>query len=302
MKHEMKLNNEPFEKIKEGTKIIELRLNDEKRQLININDIIKFKNRITNENICVRVLALHKYKNFEELYSCFDKISLGYKKNEVARAKDMEQYYSKEEIKKYGVLGIEICLLDDVSQLNDLGTRTLITNRLILRKINSTDYKKAFKNWCCDKEVARYVMWNPHKDENITKELYDKWILDYNNHFTFRWVVEIKETKELIGMIDVVNFSVNNKRAEIGYCYGSKFWNKGYATEALKAVIMYLINSINVELVTAGFEVSNPASGRVMEKAGMKCVGYLPKWVINKDGKREDLKYCIFEKNSIKNN
>ena len=47
MKHEMKLNNKPFEKIKKGTKTIELRLNDEKRQLLKVNDYIEFNN-ITN--------------------------------------------------------------------------------------------------------------------------------------------------------------------------------------------------------------------------------------------------------------
>ena len=70
MKHNMNLNNRPFKSIKEGTKTIELRLNDEKRSLLKVGDEIEFTNRDTNEN--------------------------------------MEAYYSKEEQNKYGVLGIEI--------------------------------------------------------------------------------------------------------------------------------------------------------------------------------------------------
>ena len=82
----------------------------EKRSLINENDIIEFENRTTGEKIEVKVLRLHKYNSFEELYNHFDKISLGYKVDEEANPSDMEEYYSKEEQKQYGVLGIEISL------------------------------------------------------------------------------------------------------------------------------------------------------------------------------------------------
>ena len=108
MKHEMKLHNQPFEKIKNGTKTIELRLNDEKRQLLKIKDIIEFTNRQTLEKILVEIEELHKYPSFEELYKHFDKISMGYNENESANPKDMEEYYSKEEQDKYGVVGIQI--------------------------------------------------------------------------------------------------------------------------------------------------------------------------------------------------
>ena len=108
MKHEMKLNNEPFECIKNGTKTIELRLNDEKRKLLTVGDYIEFINRVTNEKLLVEVIDLFKYNSFEELYKHFNKIEMGYFINEEANPKDMENYYSKEEQEKYGVLGIKI--------------------------------------------------------------------------------------------------------------------------------------------------------------------------------------------------
>lgn len=108
MKHEMKLNNEPFECIKNGTKTIELRLNDEKRKLLTVGDYIEFANRVTNEKLLVEVIYLFKYNSFEELYKHFNKIEMGYSINEEANPKDMEKYYSKEEQEKYGVLGIKI--------------------------------------------------------------------------------------------------------------------------------------------------------------------------------------------------
>ncbi|MBQ7140066.1 MAG: ASCH domain-containing protein [Bacilli bacterium] len=112
MKHEMRLHNEPFELIKNGTKTIELRLNDEKRQLINIGDVIEFENRTTLEKISVKVINLHKYNSFEDLYKHFDKISMGYSEDEEANPKDIEKYYSKEEQNKYDVVGIEMKLIE----------------------------------------------------------------------------------------------------------------------------------------------------------------------------------------------
>ncbi|MBR2712211.1 MAG: ASCH domain-containing protein [Bacilli bacterium] len=108
MKHEMKLNNGPFKNIKNGTKTIELRLNDDKRQLLKIKDLIEFTNRETLEQLLVEIENLYHYPSFEELYKHFDKVAMGYKEDEEADPKDMEEYYSKEEQEKYGVLGIEI--------------------------------------------------------------------------------------------------------------------------------------------------------------------------------------------------
>lgn len=108
MKYEMKLNNGPFTSIKNGTKTIELRLNDEKRQLLKVKDLIEFTNRETLEKMLVEIQNLYHYPSFEELYKHFDKVSMGYKEDDIADPKDMEEYYSKEEQEKYGVLGIEI--------------------------------------------------------------------------------------------------------------------------------------------------------------------------------------------------
>ena len=68
IRHEMKLNNEPFEKIKNETKTVELRLNDEKRQLLSVKDLIEFTNRNTNEKILVEIEGLYYYPSFKELY------------------------------------------------------------------------------------------------------------------------------------------------------------------------------------------------------------------------------------------
>lgn len=111
MVHNMKLNESPFEKIKAGTKTIELRLYDEKRRKVQVGDIIEFTSLANCEKIQVVVLALHVYSSFEELYNSLDKKLYGYKEHEVAHYTDMEKYYLPTEIEKYGVVGIEIKLI-----------------------------------------------------------------------------------------------------------------------------------------------------------------------------------------------
>ena len=108
MTHFMKLKNEPFMSIKNGLKTIEMRLFDEKRKQIKVGDTIEFTNIVSLEKLKVKVIALHKFKNFEELYSHFNKTQLGYKQTEIASPNDMNQYYTNDDIEKYSVLGIEI--------------------------------------------------------------------------------------------------------------------------------------------------------------------------------------------------
>ena len=110
--YELRLNPQPFESIKLGTKTIEMRLLDEKRQQYNVGDVLIFKNRANqNEKLITKIIQLHKYSSFEDLYKNFDKISLGYKENEDAKPEDMEEYYSKEKQANFGVVGIEIQLI-----------------------------------------------------------------------------------------------------------------------------------------------------------------------------------------------
>ena len=111
MTHELFLHDEPFQKIKYGTKRIEMRLNDEKRRLIRVGDSIRFTNRTTNETLTVEVTKLVPYKSFKELYAKNDKKLLGYKEEEIADSSYMEQFYPKEKELENGVLAIHIKLI-----------------------------------------------------------------------------------------------------------------------------------------------------------------------------------------------
>ena len=112
MIYRMKLQNEPFKQIKKGIKKIEIRLNDEKRKIFEINDYIEFTNITTLEIMFVKITNLYHFESFEKLFNNFDNSILG-----CGSYEEMYKYYSREEEKKYGVLGIEIKVLPKVNQV-----------------------------------------------------------------------------------------------------------------------------------------------------------------------------------------
>ena len=98
----------PFELIKNGSKKVEMRLFDKKRSKLLIGDLIVFTNTDTKEELLTEIIDLKQFSSFESLYANYKKTDLGYKENEIAKPEDMLAYYSIEQIKKYGVLAIEI--------------------------------------------------------------------------------------------------------------------------------------------------------------------------------------------------
>ena len=112
MTYIMQLHQEPFEKVKNGTKTIELRLNDEKRRRIRTGDCITFLNRADSaESLTARVIALYPFSSFEELYRTLPLDRCGYAEGEAAAASDMDLYYTREEQERYGAVGIELEIL-----------------------------------------------------------------------------------------------------------------------------------------------------------------------------------------------
>ena len=106
---ELRLHAKYFELIKNKTKTIEMRLLDEKRQKYQVGDILIFKKRPEEtEVVTTKIINLHKFKTFNDLYISFDKVKLGYNENEIANPEDMQKFYPIEEQEKFGVIGIEI--------------------------------------------------------------------------------------------------------------------------------------------------------------------------------------------------
>ena len=179
-----------------------------------------------------------------------------------------------------------------------IGTIKLETKHLILKRLEINDYKEAYNNWYNDKEVAKYSLWDEHKSDEFTKKLFEIWYKEYQNLDVYRWIIELKETNELIGIIDSqVNKYEDYGAFELGYSLSRKYWNNNYMTEAIKRVIKFFMEDVEANVVYAECMSDNKSSERVMQKSGMNKEGILKSRVITKENKINDLiSYSITKK------
>ena len=158
---------------------------------------------------------------------------------------------------------------------------TLETPRLILRRIAMSDAKDIFA-YSCDEEVARHVLWSAQKSIGEAKEYCRFMMRKYRNDEPSSWGIIEKKTGKLVGTIGFMDYSEDNASVEVGYSLAHWLWNSGYMTEALSCVIDYTFESMDVNRIEAQHELTNPSSGRVMEKCGMRKEGVLRQRLYNK--------------------
>ena len=157
----------------------------------------------------------------------------------------------------------------------------LETEDLILRKPRLKDAGDIFR-YASDEAVSRYVLWDPHRSVGETRSFIRDLRSRIRAGFPSSWAVELRSSGKVIGTIGFVWYSPENRSAELGYSFSREYWNHGYATQALSAVIDCLFRSIPVNRLEAQHDVRNPASGRVMEKCGLRQEGILRNRIVNK--------------------
>lgn len=156
------------------------------------------------------------------------------------------------------------------------GTQKLETDRLILRKYVSEDAAAMYKNWASDKEVTKYLTWPAHSSQEISQKVIDDWVDKYSDESCYHWAIVLKDNgDEPIGDIAVVGIKKDISMAHVGYCIGRAYWHKGITSEALKAVMDFLFDVVDVNRIEARHDPRNPNSGKVMKKCGMKYEGTL---------------------------
>ena len=157
-----------------------------------------------------------------------------------------------------------------------------------------------FETWANDERVTRFLTWQPHKNVEETKELLKSWCEEYEKPNHYNWVIETDG--EIIGNISVVRVNEGNEYAVLGYCIGVKYWDRGFTTEATKAVIDYLFGEIGFHRVELCHAVQNPASGRVAQKCGMTFEGTRRQAYKGANGEFFDLSdYAILKEEWTKN-
>ena len=169
---------------------------------------------------------------------------------------------------------------------------TLDTQDLILRKPAMKDAKDIFR-YASDPEVARYVLWEPHRSLAETRSFVRFLRSRIRAGYPSSWVVVLKQTGAVIGTIGFIWYSEINRSAELGYSFSRDYWNHGYATQALGTVIDTSFSSLSLNRVEAQHDVRNPASGRVMEKCGLRQEGILRDRIMNKGEYVDAVLYAI---------
>ena len=148
------------------------------------------------------------------------------------------------------------------------GTQLIETPRLILRMAQMTDAEPMYRNWASDPEVTKFLTWPTYHSIDSAYTILDLWIKEYEKPDFYQWMIELKEIGEPIGSISVVHLRDDIAAAEIGYCIGYDFWNKGIVTEAFNEVIRFLFEEVKINRIAACHDSKNPASGKVMKKCG----------------------------------
>ncbi|MBD5531187.1 MAG: GNAT family N-acetyltransferase [Lachnospiraceae bacterium] len=156
------------------------------------------------------------------------------------------------------------------------GTQRLETDRLILRRYVKEDAAAMYKNWASDEEVTKYLTWPTHSSQDISQMVIEDWVNQYSDEGYYHWAIVLKDHGDgPIGDIAVVHMKEDISMVHIGYCIGRVYWHKGITSEALKAVMDFLFDVVDVNRIEARHDSKNPNSGKVMKKCGMKYEGTL---------------------------
>ena len=167
--------------------------------------------------------------------------------------------------------------------MRHLGTVPLLTPRLSLAPLRAADAEEMFQNWAGDEAVARFMRWPTHKNSLETFQLLAAWECLYQSADYYNWGIRRRADGALMGTIGFVLGEEQSPEVwrapgldfsagawEPGYCLGRAFWGQGYATEALAAVRDFWFDEVGGAWLGCCHAVENPASGRVMEKAGWR--------------------------------
>ena len=151
------------------------------------------------------------------------------------------------------------------------------TPRLALRKPRLEDAQAIFDAYASDPEVTRYLIWRPHESVEDTKDFLTGSLKPREKGLVFTW--QLWQDGEIVGGIALRPESAH--RVSIGFGLARAHWGKGLVPEAIVALKEWAFGEASYQRLWAVCDVDNPASARVMEKAGMQHEGTLRRWILH---------------------
>jgi ribosomal-protein-alanine N-acetyltransferase len=146
------------------------------------------------------------------------------------------------------------------------------TSRLILRPLTIEDAETAYNGWTGDAEINKWVSWLPHHSIDDTIEWLEEisWeqvVPEGKPRDNYIWGFVLKETNELFGSGGLI-WEEDYGLYQVGYNIGKTHWNKGYTTEAMRAIFEFAAANLGIKKVAGGHAKENMASRVVLEKLG----------------------------------
>ena len=170
------------------------------------------------------------------------------------------------------------------------------TDRLVIRPFKNEDYRQVTK-LCSNYDLHKYTLGIPHPyTQQNAKDFIDYTIKSSQEGKSYELAVAFKDNPEnVVACISLVHVKPNLK-AELGYWVGKEYWGKGIATEMVNRMMQFGFDDLNLHSIFARHFADNPASGKVMQKCGMKYVGTMREQEYKLDKFHDVLYYDILAK------
>lgn len=163
---------------------------------------------------------------------------------------------------------------------------TISSSRLLLRWISEEEVDALYAIFS-NPEVMRYWSTRALGDRNAASELLKEIHEGFRNRSLLKWGIARRLDDTLVGTTTLYNLDFNNRRAEMGYALGRAHWGNGYMQEALKSLLTYAFEVLDLHRIEADVDPRNVASIRTLERLGFQREGYLrERWQV--DGEIQD--------------
>jgi len=173
-------------------------------------------------------------------------------------------------------------------------TFTILTDRLILRPFCESDLTDMV-SWASDPAVQLEYGEPVYPDEAAVARLLQSYFDGYKNPDYYRWAILLRDTGENIGQIGFCRVYVDIHTAEIEYCIAALRWGKGYAGEALDAVIRWTFDETDFTKLEAYHRAENEKSGRVLQKSYMHVTDNVERFRKENVTPIGEICYCVLK-------
>lgn len=160
--------------------------------------------------------------------------------------------------------------IQSIEEILPHGSAELWTDHLILRRYRPDDVEQLYKYFGTDPAMYKYSGWNPYATLAMTRETVQGFIDSYHDEHSYSWVMDANGDDVVAGTIGAYDY--NKGQIEVGFSVSRAWQGRGFATEALKAVLAHLTENEGISCVTAWCAAENTGSRKVLEKAGMEHV------------------------------